>query len=366
MKNICQTLIFLLFLIVIHGTIKGQNVLSIDQNEANFGKYDNNLRGWVKVVRQQFYNIAPKKSGDEMKKDGKGSIYQINIFYTKAGDVERVEGPGFQTTTYTYNDNGDPIFVDQIGDYDQKHYRRLTTYVYDNKGSLLEKEESNIPYRLSGGKAVYDFQKPDLRTRTEYRYNKAGKIAEFIVYERYAKLVEVYREIYLYDQLGLLSEKIGTDRDGDVSMKEEYTYGKRTKTDYINKGKINRRIIYDKKERPAEEIGLGAGDVINTIRFKYDDAGKLIEWTGHDALSNPKSIYTGVENPPYCAKETYQYDMVGNRVGWSFYDDRGVVLDRYFVQCLYDKHGNWIRKAMVENKIGLDKFVIVERTIEYY
>ncbi|MDR0230955.1 MAG: hypothetical protein LBI82_02415 [Dysgonamonadaceae bacterium] len=365
MKNLCQVFVFLMFLIV-PGTINGQNVLSIDQNEANFGKYNNNYRGWVRSVKQQFYNIAPRKSGSEMKKDGKSPIYQINTFYTKSGDVERVEGPGYQVTTHKYNENRDLLVVDQIGEYDQKYYRRITNYVYDSFGRLLEKVESTIPYRLSGDKAIYDFNNPDLRTKTEYRYNEAGKLSELIVYERHGQLYEVYRETYHYDKLGLLSEKIGTDRDGDISMRESYTYGKRTKTDYINKGIINRRIVYDSKERPEEEIGLGANDVINVIRFKYDSEGKLIEWTSHDALGNPKKIFTGIESPSFCERETYQYDMAGNRIGWSFYDGRGALLDKYFIECTYDKYGNWTRKATVENQIDLDKFVIVERKIDYY
>jgi len=344
----------------------GQNALSIDQNEANFGKQNNNFHGWVKAVRQQFYPVASKKYADEMRKKSKDPIYQINVFYTKSGDVEREEGPGFQITTYKYNANGDIVMIDQIGDYDQKYYRRITNYIYDSYGRLLEKTESNIPYNLSGGKAVYNFQKPDVRTKTEYRYNHLGKILESIVYENRTSMTEVYREQYFYDKSGFLTEKIGTVGDGNVAMKEEYYYGMRAKTNYMSKGKINRRIIYDKKGRPAEETGLGYGDVINTIKFKYDDEGKLVEWTSHDALGNLKAIYTGVENPLYSVRETYQYDMGGNRVGWTFYDEQGIVLDRYFVECVYDKRGNWLLKAMVENKIGLEKFVIVERTIEYY
>ena len=368
MKNICQILIFLVFLIATPGIIKGQTALSIDEKEANFGKYNNNFRGWVRAERQLYYNVATKRIGDELKKDGKASIYGINIFYTKKGAIERVEGPGLQTVTYKYNDRGDVIVVDRtgVGDYDEKYIRKITNYIYDSSGRLLEKTESNIPYRLSGGKAVYDYQKPDVRTRTVYRYNDAGRPSEFIVYENQGELIEVYREVSLYDNSGFLTQKTGTDRDGYVSMKEEYTYGKRTKTEYTSKKIINRRIIYDDKERPLQEIGLGAGDVITFTKFKYNDEGRLLEWISHDALGNPKSIYTGVENPPYSVREVYQYDMAGNRVGWSFYDEEGNVLDRYFVNVAYDKRGNWLKKAMVENHIGLDKFVIVERTIEYY
>jgi len=346
--------------------ISGQNALSIDQNEANFGKYNSNFYGWVRAVKQQYYTVASKKYADEMRKNTKEPIYRINIYYTKSGDVEREEGPGFQTTVYKYNENGDVSIIEQTGDYDQKYYKRITTFVYDDSGRLLEKTESNIPYKLSGKNAVYDFSKPDIRTRTEYRYNSMGKISESIVYERRATLEVIYREQYFYDKSGFLTEKIGTDRDGDISMREEYFQGMRSKTDYMNKRKINRRIIYDKKGRPAEETGLNFGDVITIIKFKYDDEGKLIEWTSHDALGNPMAIYTGVENPLYSVKETYQYDMGGNRVGWTFYDEQGIVLDRYFVECIYDKRGNWLRKATVENIIGLDKFVIVERIIEYY
>jgi len=361
-----QLLVFLILLIVSTGTIKGQNALSIDQNEANFGKNDNNFHGRVKSVKQRFYPVASKKYADEMVKEGKEPIYQINIYYTKLGKVERVEGPGHQITTYKYNAKGDILLIDQTGDYEQKYYKRVTSYVYDNQGRLLKKTESNIPYSLSGGKAKYDFDSPDVRTRTEYIYNPLGKISETIDYERHAKLEPVYKEQYFYDKSGLLSEKIGIDREGDVSMKEEYFQGIRTKTDFINKGIINRRIIYDEKGRPAEETGLGYGDIITTIRFEYDNEGKLIEWTSHDALGNPKEIYTGVENPLYSVKETYQYDLEDNRTGWTFYDKGGIVVDRYFVECAYDSRGNWIRKATVENQIGLDKFVIVERTIEYY
>ena len=357
---------FLLFLIVIPEIVKGQNALSIDQNEANFGKYNNRYHGWVKSVKQQFYTVATKKYADEMKKDAKSPIYQINVFYTKYGEPERVEGPGFQVTTYKYNTNGDVSLIDQIGDFDQKYYRRVTDYVYDSKKRLSEKIEANIPYNLSGGKAVYNFQEPDIRTKTEYRYNTFEKISESVVYERRIKLEVIYKEEYFYDKYGILTQKVGTDRDGNVSMKEEYMQGIRSRTDYVNKGKINKRIIYDKKGRPIEETGLGYGDAINTIKFKYDDEGKLIEWICYDALGNLKEIYTGVDSPAYCVKETYQYDMEGNRIGWSFYDEQGIIVDRYFTQCTYDKAGNWLHKAMVENKIGLDKFVIVERTIDYY
>jgi hypothetical protein len=149
-------------------------------------------------------------------------------------------------------------------------------------------------------------------------------------------------------------------------MKEDYIQEVRSKTEYINKGKINKRIIYDKKGRPVEETGMGYGDVINTIMYKYNDEGKLDEWTSYDALGNLKQIYTGINSPAYCVKETYQYDIQGNRIGWSFYDEHGVVVDRYFTRCSYDKRGNWTQKAMVENNLETDKFVIVDRTIEYY
>ncbi len=361
-----QLLVFLMLLIVSCGTIKGQNALSIDQNEANFGKNNNNFHGWVKSVKQQFYPVASKKYADEMRKEGKDPIYQINIYYTKSGDVARIEGPGPQVITYEYNANGDVSFIDQTGDFEQKYYKRITSHVYDNHGRLMEIAESNIPYTLSGGKVKYDFNNPDVRTRTEYKYNSLGKLAESIVYERGATLKPVYREQFFYDKSGFLSEKIGIDREDNISMKEKYFQGIRTKTDFINKGTINRRIIYDKKGRPLEETGLGYGDIITTIQFNYNSDGKLVEWTSHDALGNPQEIYTGVENPLYSVKETYQYDIEGHRVGWSFYDKQGIVVDRYFVECTYDKHGNWTRKAIVENQMGLDKFVIVERTIEYY
>jgi len=344
----------------------GQTALSIDQNEANFGFTNEKFHGWVKGVKQRFYSVAPKKYGNEMRKESNNPIYQINVFYDRIGKIERVEGPGFTTITNKYNQYGDLITSDKIGDYDQKYYRRITNRMYDKNRRMLQEIESNIPYTLSGGKAVYDFRNPDARTKTEYYYNASGDISELITYERQQKLEIVYREQYFYNKDGLLTQKIGIDRDGSVSMKEDYEQGIRSKTEFINKSKINKRIIYDKKGRPVEETGLGYGDIITTIAFKYDDEGKLIEWTSYDALGNQNPIYTGVSNPPYSVKATYQYDPQGNRTGWSFFDEQGVIVDKYFIQAAYNKQGDWTRKATVENVLGTDKFVIVERELVYY
>ena len=116
-----QAYIALVFLMLVPKIVFGQNALSIDQNEPNFGKNNDSFFGWVKAVRQQFYPVASEKYAGEMRKESKEPVYRINIFYTKSGDVERVEGPGFQTTTYKYNAGGDLLLVDQIGDYDQKY-----------------------------------------------------------------------------------------------------------------------------------------------------------------------------------------------------------------------------------------------------
>jgi len=102
----------LMLLFVSSGVINGQNALSIDQNEANFGKINRNFHGWVKSVKQRFYPVASKKYADEMTKEGRDPIYQINVYYTKTGDVARVEGPGPQVITYQYNANGDISLID--------------------------------------------------------------------------------------------------------------------------------------------------------------------------------------------------------------------------------------------------------------
>ena len=366
-KNTKWLFCLLALLFLIPEITHGQTALSIDQNEANFGLANENIRGWVKSVKQRYYAVAAKKKSDEMIKESSKPIYEIKVFYSQSGNIERIEGPGFTSITNKYSPAKNLLVMsDKIGDYDQKHYRRITDYIYDNSGRLLEETESNIPYSLSGGKAVYNFRNPDIRTKTEYTYNSLGKISESVVYERQTNLVAVYKEQYFYDKSGLLSQKISTDREGSVSMKEDYIQGIRSKTEFINRGKINKRIIYDKKGRPTEDTGLGAGDAINTIVFKYDDEGKLVEWTCYDALGNMKEIYTGVSSPAYCVKETYQYDVQGNRVGWSFYDELGIIVDRYFTQCTYDKRGNWTRKATIDNYLGTDRFVIVEREIDYY
>ena len=374
MKRIYLLFCFISLLFLLPETTMGQTALSIDQNEANFGTANERVYGWVRAVKQRFFEIAPKRYNDEMKKKSNTPIYQINVFYDKAGNTEYIEGPGLTTITNKHNAYGDLLMSDRIGDFDLKHYRRITNHVYDPNGRILEKTESNIPYTLSGNKVVFNLQKPDVRTRTEYRYNVSGQLSELIVYENQRELKVVYREQYLYDKLGLLSQKIASDRDGNISMREDYVYGVCSKTEFINNGKINRRIVYDKKGRPIEDTGigyieettLGYGDIITTIKFKYDDSGKLVEWTAHDALGNLKQIYTGISTVPYCVKGTFQYDPQGNRIGWTFYDEQGVVVDRYFIQATYDKRGNWTRKAMVENVLGTDQFVIVERELVYY
>lgn len=367
MKRILQLVYFTFISCVFFSDISiAQNALSVEQRDI-FSKYENDeLSGKVKVLKQKFYAISPKKNADEITKISSSPIYQIDVYLNKSGKIERIAGPQLTTITYKYNSDGNILEADQIGDLDYEYYRRKTEYLYNKNGKLSEKTESVIPYTIEKGKAIYDLNGREIRTKTEYKFNESGNITELIVYEKYTTLDIIYREQFLYDESGVLIEKMGFDPEGNISMKEIYENGVKKETTYLNEGRINRRIIYDFDGRPKQETGVGYENEINIIQFEYDSKRRLLEWSCYDSFGNYKELYTGIDHPEYCAREVYEYDSKGNRVGWAFYDKRGVISDRYSYICTYDKFNNWTKKAMVENNIGADHFVIVEREIEYY
>lgn len=347
--------------------VQGQHLLLENQGSIDKGFPEEKFNGIVKSVKQKYYTIGKTRKADEIQKESKQPAYQINTDFSFSGKIIRTDGPGFITKSYAYDYFTSNLSqIDQTGETDDKYFRRIIDFKYDNREKLIEKIELNIPYDKTDAGVEYQFTEPYLRSKVLYEYNDDGKLTSIVIYETHDSFDAVYREEYTYGTDGKLFEKRGYNRGDELAVREDYDRGTPYRTIYFSRGKIYRKIFYNDQGKPTEDTRVKWDDTENMTYYEYDENGRVSEWVSYGSSGELKDTYTGIEDPKYSAKATYEYDSEGNCISWAFFDKKGVLLDRYFFQCEYDKNNNWIKKAVIDSQMGSDKFVIVERTIEYY
>ena len=281
------------------------------QNNKKTDWENDRLKGKVKSVKIKVYE--PIFKFGEIVKD-----YEHDIFI----DYEDDEGIGIYETYYN--------ITGKITDCKYFYYSGEITgwpigikYIYDEKGNNIEQREYsdaiNVAMKISEKGAPW--------SRTLFKYNNDGSIAEKIYDNYYYQDHETTTYSYKYNERGNVIEEnqveINKHLDNEeISIKTKTTY----KYDY--KGNL---IESEWKVDDSDSYGY----------HKYDSKGNLIEYKNRDD------------------KYVYKYDNKGDLI-----ECVNPNLDGTY-EYKYDKKGNWIEKITYEGETKTPTR-ITERTIEYY
>lgn len=303
---------------------------------------------------------------------------------------------------------------------------RKTVYIYNERGILIEERKINgsqtekIVHRVdvNGGKledVYFDSKDKPVRKRV-YTYDKGNLTQEILstgdgtVAERREIAPEpdggkrerifAIHEGVLYkiresahDKNGNLTEKTFYSATGVLRKKWVYVYGE-------NDRKIAERFFFKSGNVPQSRWAYSYDasgnlalesyyDKNATLRFKRRFASatgkKPAEWTRFDTQGTP------------LLKRTYRYDSAGNLTGWEDFDSHNAPVgtrsisagerwiepgqtrerpttfadDEFAYILTFDAHGNWIKKAVLQQTGSAGALVYelrqtISRSIEYH
>lgn len=246
-----------------------------------------------------------------------GNHISIYIYYGKNGKIERIK----------HIDEKKDSIVTGV-DYYFYNQDNLLTEIYDDKCDLSINEYKDLVVK---NKNNWDYNtfRPSI---CYFTYNGKGLLTQ-------KKCVAVPTDLS------------GNYRGGEYSAYEEVRYK------YNSLGKLK------------EIIGEGIED---SVVFKYDNQGKLIEkycyseWDGLKYIEKYKSNGNVYQKDTYmygkyAFKELFEYNEKGLLVKETVHNQHGIqppVRTEY----IYDSHGNWIKKTI---KLSSNN-VVYTRTIVYY
>jgi len=147
------------------------------------------------------------------------------------------------------------------------------------------------------------------------------------------------------------------DNKNRLITKEEYGGSKEVRYKYNSLGKLK------------EIIGEGIED---SVVFKYDNQGKLIEKHCYSEFDGLKYIEKYNSNGNVYQKDTYDYGKYAFKELFE-YNEKGLIVketvhNQYGIQppdrteYIYDSHGNWIKKTKKLSSTN----IVYTRTIDYY
>ncbi|GGH01667.1 hypothetical protein GCM10007415_42230 [Parapedobacter pyrenivorans] len=193
---------------------------------------------------------------------------------------------------YLYDENGRKIKTEQYESYLQRTVDKRTTFLYNNKDSLILKTEFNERGNISRDTIIYDekgrkthrlsFYDTNKRsTYNKFKYNQNGKLIDRSTFNSDGTLQS--RETYEYDEKeGLVMEHRHNSND-EISL----TFISKYKTDGALLSREAHRkngmedkttYTYDDKQCLLEEHYYNSnGELTQVIQYKYDDIGNRIE-----------------------------------------------------------------------------------------
>ena len=211
--------------------------------------------------------------------------------------------------TYKYDEHANKI--EETYEDNQKNYKYIRKYKYDEKNLLIFVKEKNT-------------DREDTLNIFRRTYKDGLLMEEYYGEENYS-----YIHTYFYE-----NKKLKTKKEESSSFEGCYN---------TDEEKIYR---YNDKELPISCDVYINHKLQNNITYEYDEKGR-----------NIKSVYSFPDDSQYDSYATYQYDKMGNLI-----EENNSRLSQKIIY-FYDEHNNWIKQEVYYN----NKFShIYERTFTYY
>jgi hypothetical protein len=227
-------------------------------------------------------------------------------------------------------------------DIDTLSLRTLSTYENSNPVTVTQYENSDSPrvitrYSYSEQGTLRSITGSDangaLRWKYEYTYDKNGQQIEEKSYNA-ANSIEG-RITSKYTAAGNIRERLTYNEKDELMLKETFQYNDRgfisaDITQYPD-GKLLKRTIYTytRGGHIADETHYDGGGLYERIGYTYTDGGLLTSFSnvGKDSVVNTRT--------------TIQYDMYGKIYRQTIMGkDKSVTVITY----IYDNYGNWVWK----------------------
>ncbi len=384
------------------GTISGQTTLLFNPHTDDWQYIAGQVKAssaYSYVIVTLFYDYGVGDvyfDGIQLYKESFGSTYK----YSSDGDlIESINSQG-QLTRYTYENrnlsqiqNPDGSTVAYQYDTYKNVYKEtitypsndtpiqhITEYTYDSFGNLksvtsTDKGTATATY-TDDGNYLQTYTDENLDTTT-YNYNQSTGVLEYILDPSGKKVEYTYDEMYRskgtvqgygssvqftyngdelqeiktnyianpptnstaysfdYGAFGV-TEKV---KAGNYTLVSYEYDAKQNLTDLIyNNAKVN--YVYDSDGRVTEERYLQSGQIIATVKYSYDDVGRLV--SVNDGFTNRITNYSYDANSRLLHTETkqgstpiqsarYQYDEYGHLVRKSTATGTGAPVDQFYI-----------------------------------
>lgn len=219
-------------------------------------------------------------------------------------------------------------------------------------------------------------------------YDRAGRLAEAIVYQRDEH--SSMRYVFTYNERGDLKEEIGYEADGTVIYRKLFAYahdpggretavaaasqdgefhhvefslyerhGTVSETIYADRT-ITSRTLFDVLGRLLYSGQFRAGQLLGETGRTYDSRGRLIAATSY----SPGGAVTG--------RVVHEYDDAGKRIKTTTETIQHGGTNRWITTYEYDGAGNWIKELTTQEPStpsatkSAPNQILQERLIDYY
>ena len=231
----------------------------IDGNKKKNDLEIDHIHGHVKSIHEYDYLRpgADKNDIDPLKIPLDDTVKHATFNYDKNGNlIEHINNIGITIETFTYENSLNRIHSKT--DYAPDYVNEEGTYLYDNKGNLIEYKTVKV-------------KRDTIESKTTYKYNDKGILKES---DSYDKNKYLYKWIYKFDDKGHQTEVAKyNDQDGFV---ERWTYkyddkGNNTELAYYADSLLQKFVYsYNEYNDRIEEILYGRYNTLfHTYKYEY-------------------------------------------------------------------------------------------------
>ncbi len=221
--------------------------------------------------------------------------------------------------------------IEKFGELNMGEKKPYSNFEHYNEEGFLIEESGFLSKKLQYNEENQLVKMINSEDTTTYRYNDKGLKVEEDVYSNQL----LAKTKYFYD-----------DNGNEVENK---LYSGSGELRYHNKKQ------YDEKNCIEEKNFGSSNDLMNLIKYKYDDKGNQIE----------KIIYFNINGEEKIKKDTDKYDEKNNKIEYSHYSN--LYGEDYYsgktVYKKYDSKGNWIESIEYFNN---KPNIFITRKIDYY
>lgn len=221
--------------------------------------------------------------------------------------------------------------IEKFGELNRGEKKPYSYFQHYNEEGFLVEESGFSSRRLEYNKKNQLVKMYNSTDTTKYKYDDKGLKVEENLYSNQLLL----KTKYFYDDNGNEVENKQYSGSGELS--------------YHNKK------LYNEKNCIEEKTFGSFNDLMNIVKYKYDNKGNQIE----------KIIYFNINGEEKIKKDTDKYDDKNNKIEYSHYSN--LYGEDYYsgktVYKKYDSKGNWIESIEYFNN---KPNIFITRKIDYY